>query len=180
MRFYFHLHNDVHTVDEEGREMPDAGTAFAEARDEARAMAAESVRLGSLDLSHHVAVSDESRFIATSDETLKFDSDAGVAQRLADLATERGADTIVVGYPIRMDGSVGPRAMRSRDLAVALEDASLCRVVLWDERLSSSEAERIMREGGERSRGRKGRVDQIAAAVILQGYLDSAGRKTIE
>ena len=123
-----------------------------------------------------VAVSDESRFLATSDETLKFDSDAGVAKRLAELASERGADTIVVGYPIRMDGSVGPRAMRSRDLAVALEDASLCRVVLQDERLSSAEAERIMREGGEKSRGRKGRVDQIAAAVILQGYLDAAGR----
>ncbi|MDP4539133.1 hypothetical protein Q9K01_05805 [Qipengyuania sp. DY56-A-20] len=60
MRFYFHLHNDVHTVDEEGRELPDAGAAFAEARDEARAMAAESVRHGTLDLSHHVAVTDES------------------------------------------------------------------------------------------------------------------------
>ncbi len=122
-----------------------------------------------------VAVSDESRFLASSDETMRFDSDAGVARRLVSLAEERGADTFVVGYPIRMDGSVGPRAIRSRELAVALEDASLCRVVLWDERLSSSEAERIMREGGERTRGRKGRVDQIAAAVILQSYLDAAG-----
>jgi len=127
-----------------------------------------------------VAVSDEGRFLASSDETIRFDSDRGVARRLAALADERGADTIVVGYPIRMDGSVGPRAMRSRDLAVALEDASRCRIVLWDERLSSSEAERIMREGGERTRGRKGRVDQIAAAVILQGYLDSRGQTSPE
>jgi 23S rRNA pseudouridine1911/1915/1917 synthase len=123
-----------------------------------------------------VAVSDESRFLASSNETMAFDSDVGVARRLAELATERGADTIVVGYPIRMDGSVGPRAVRSRELAIALEDASRCRIVLWDERLSSSEAERIMREGGERARDDKGRVDQIAAAIILQGYLDSAGQ----
>lgn len=122
-----------------------------------------------------VAVSDESRFLASSDETLRFDSDEGVARRLAAMAEERSADTIVVGYPIRMDGSVGPRAVRSRELAITLEDATRCRVVLWDERLSSSEAERIMREGGERAKGRKGRVDQIAASLILQSYLDSQG-----
>ena len=89
--------------------------------------------------------------------------------------TKRDADTVVVGYPIRMDGTVGPRAVRARELAVAIEDVARARVVLRDERLSSAEAERVMRERGEKARGRKGRVDQIAASVILQGYLDEEG-----
>lgn len=60
MLFYFHLHNDIHTVDEEGCELPDAEAARAQAEDEARVMAAESVRSGHLDLSHYVEVADES------------------------------------------------------------------------------------------------------------------------
>ncbi|MCD4690260.1 Holliday junction resolvase RuvX [bacterium] len=123
-----------------------------------------------------VAASDESRFLASSIETIHRENDAAVAHRIAELAAEREADTIVVGYPIRMDGSIGPRAVRSRELAVVLEDVCRCRVVLWDERLSSVEAQRIMHESGERTRRKKGRIDQIAASIILQSYLDSAGR----
>jgi hypothetical protein len=59
MRFYFHLHNDIQTTDEEGRELPDIDAALAEAREDARTMAAESVRLGHLDLSHFIEVVDE-------------------------------------------------------------------------------------------------------------------------
>lgn len=59
MLFYFHLHNDVHTQDESGRDLPDAAAARAVAEDEARAMAAESVKVGHLDLSHNVEVADE-------------------------------------------------------------------------------------------------------------------------
>jgi 23S rRNA pseudouridine1911/1915/1917 synthase len=120
-----------------------------------------------------VAVSDEGRTLASSRETLERLSDAAAAARIGEIAREAGARTVVVGYPIRMDGSLGPRAVRSRELAAALEDAVRARVVLWDERLSSAEAERVLRETGERTRGRKGRVDQIAASVILQGYLDA-------
>jgi putative Holliday junction resolvase len=86
------------------------------------------------------------------------------------------AQVVVVGHPVRMDGTTGRRAVRSRELAVAIEDAARVRVVLHDERLSSAEAERIMRERGETARNRKGRVDELAASVILQGYLDSLGR----
>jgi 23S rRNA pseudouridine1911/1915/1917 synthase len=120
-----------------------------------------------------VAVSDEGRFLAAPADTLTGLSDAGVAAALAALAKERGADTVVVGYAIRMDGTIGARAARARELAVAVEDAVPARVVLWDERLSSAEAERMLVERGEKTRGRKGRVDQLAAAIILQGYLDS-------
>ncbi len=120
-----------------------------------------------------VALSDENRSLAASLDTLEGLGDSAAARHIGDLAEEHGVDTIVVGYPIRMDGSIGHRAMRSRELAVRLEDTSRCRIVLHDERLSSAEAERVMKEKGERKRGRKGRVDQIAASIILQGYLDA-------
>lgn len=120
-----------------------------------------------------LAVSDEGMLLARPLETTEGLSDKEVARRIAELVDEIGAGTVVVGHPLRMDGSVGPRAVRACELAVAVEDAVSARVVLWDERLSSAEAERIMHERGEKARGRKGRVDQIAAAVILQGYLDS-------
>ena len=120
-----------------------------------------------------IAVSDEGRILASSRETLEGLDDAGAASRIAEIAREHDSRTIVVGHPIRMDGSVGHRAVRARELAVAVEDAARARVVLWDERLSSAEAERVLRETGERRRGRKGRIDQVAASVILQGYLDA-------
>ncbi len=122
-----------------------------------------------------LALSDEGRLLAGPLPTLEVTSDRQVAEAVAEVVRERDADTVVVGYPIRMDGTVGPRAVRARELAVAIEDAARARVVLRDERLSSAEAERVMRERGEKARGRKGRVDQIAAAVILQGYLDEEG-----
>jgi 23S rRNA pseudouridine1911/1915/1917 synthase len=124
-----------------------------------------------------LALSDEGRLLASPLPTLEMEGDRAVAAAVAEVVREHDADTVVVGYPIRMDGSVGPRAVRARELAVAIEDAARARVVLRDERLSSAEAERVMRERGERSRGRKGRVDQIAASVILQGYLDEAGAR---
>ncbi len=120
-----------------------------------------------------VAVSDEAHMLAASLTTLTDMDDAAAAARIAELAKQEGAGIVVVGYPIRMDGSIGPSARRARELAVAIEDAARLRVVLQDERFSSAEASRIMRETGERSRRRKGRVDQIAASVILQSYLDS-------
>jgi 23S rRNA pseudouridine1911/1915/1917 synthase len=123
-----------------------------------------------------VAVSDEGRLLARPLDTLTGLDDRGVARTIAELCGEMGVQVVAVGNPVRMDGTTGPRAVRSRELAVAIEDATRARVVLHDERLSSAEAERIMHERGERIGTRKGRVDELAAAVILQGYLDSLGR----
>ena len=123
-----------------------------------------------------VAVSDESRLLARPLPTLKGLDDRGVAAAIAGLCDEMDVRVVVVGLPIRMDGTTGARAVRSRELAVAIEDATHVRVVLHDERLSSVEATRIMHEVGETARNRKGRVDELAASVILQGYLDSLGR----
>jgi 23S rRNA pseudouridine1911/1915/1917 synthase len=127
-----------------------------------------------------VAISDESRTLARPLTTLEGgrdgERDGAVADNISRLCAEHGVEVVVVGQPIRMDGTLGPRAVRSRELAVAIEDAARVRVVLHDERLSSVEAERIMHERGETARKRKGRVDELAASVILQGYLDSRSR----
>jgi len=120
-----------------------------------------------------LALSDEARMLASSLTTLKCRSLPEAATKIAEQARGSEVTTIVVGYPVRMDGSIGPRALHAREMAVAIEDAARLRVVLQDERLSSAEATRIMRETGERTRREKGRVDQIAASVILQNYLDS-------
>ncbi len=125
-----------------------------------------------------VAVSDEGRLLARPLDTLTGLDDREVAAAIARLCDEMNARVVVVGHPIRMDGTTGARAVRSRELAVAIEDATRARVVLRDERLSSVEATRIMHERGETARNRKGRVDELAACVILQGHLDSLGRGT--
>jgi 23S rRNA pseudouridine1911/1915/1917 synthase len=122
-----------------------------------------------------VAVSDEGRMLARPLDTLTGLDDRGVAAAVATLCDEMDVAVVAVGLPVRMDGSTGPRALRSRQLAVAIEDATRARVVLQDERLSSAEATRIMHERGEKVGDRKGRVDEVAASVILQGYLDSLG-----
>ena len=122
-----------------------------------------------------LAVSDESRTLARPLEVLKGGSVKRVAAAVGERVHELGVQTIVVGHAVRMDGTVGDRAAAARRLAAALEDACLATVVLQDERLSSAEAERVLRERGEKTRGRKGRIDEMAACVILQGYLDAAG-----
>jgi len=120
-----------------------------------------------------LALSDEARMLASSLTTVRAKSVEEAALAVAAAARESDVGLIVVGNPVRMDGSVGPRSLHAREMAVAIEDAARVRVVLQDERLSSAQATSIMRETGERTRKKKGRVDQIAASVILQSYLDS-------
>jgi 23S rRNA pseudouridine1911/1915/1917 synthase len=129
-----------------------------------------------------LALSDEGGLIARPLNTLApaeaspgRGRDQSNAEEIAAVCSAEGVRVVVVGYPVRMDGSVGQRAARARELAVAIEDACPVRVVLQDERWSSAEAERMMRERGESARGRKQRVDELAACVILQGYLDRTG-----
>jgi 23S rRNA pseudouridine1911/1915/1917 synthase len=122
-----------------------------------------------------VAASDEGGILARPLDTLVGLGDEGVAREVGRISHEMDIRVVVVGNPIRMDGTTGARSARARELAAAVEDAAPVRVVLRDERLSSAEAERMMRERGERARGRKGRIDELAASIILQGYLDSRG-----
>ncbi len=96
-----------------------------------------------------------------------------LAARLAAIAREREAERIVVGLPRSLDGSLGPPAQEARRLAGELRAASGLPVVLVDERLSSVAAERALLEGGVRRQRRRRLSDQVAAAIILQSYLDA-------
>lgn len=90
------------------------------------------------------------------------------------LVKECEASRVVVGHPLSMDGQAGPQAQRVERYAAGLAEHLDVPVILWDERLSTAEAERLLRESGETSREFRGRVDAVAAAVILQSYLDAA------
>lgn len=119
--------------------------------------------------------------VALSDPTAAFAQPAGVVRRtsmredlahLTSLMRENDVGQVVVGLPRNMDGSLGESAARAKRLAEAIEERAGMQVTLWDERLSTVSAERALIEGDVSRRRRKGLVDSVAAAVILQGYLD--------
>ena len=93
--------------------------------------------------------------------------------RIQALVEEYKIESIVLGYPKNMNNTLGERAARTEEFKAALERRTGIPVILWDERLSTAAAERVLIERGVRREHRKETVDQIAAALILQGYLDS-------
>ena len=95
-----------------------------------------------------------------------------VAARVCEAAKEIGAELIVIGLPLNMDGTEGPRAELYRDFAALVEDTAGLRPVLWDERRTTVDAHRILFEAGKNARKRKKTVDAVAASLILEGYLD--------
>jgi putative holliday junction resolvase len=92
---------------------------------------------------------------------------------LGRLAREHGVTRAVIGLPLNMDGSEGPSAARSRAFGTALEKALDVPVDYWDERLSTVAAQRALREADVSRERRREVVDQVAAALILQGWLDA-------
>ncbi|HBF34844.1 TPA: Holliday junction resolvase RuvX [Candidatus Sumerlaeota bacterium] len=100
--------------------------------------------------------------------------DGHIFQRLRELVKSEEAEIIVVGDPVNMDGSVGPRAEISREFAARVKKAiRQAQVVLYDERLSSFSADEWMERDGIRKADRKGKRDAYAAAVILLDYLEA-------
>jgi len=94
-----------------------------------------------------------------------------VAQTIAREALAHNAERIVVGYPKNMDGTIGFRAEKSEQLAELLRLECDIDVVLWDERLTTMSAHRILSETGRRGKKRKQTVDAVAATLILENYL---------
>ena len=88
---------------------------------------------------------------------------------------ENEVGTLVLGLPKNMDGSEGPRAEKSRLVAERLTEATGLDVVLWDERRSSVEAHAILHANGRKEKKHRANVDAVAASLILEGYLGSAG-----
>lgn len=96
------------------------------------------------------------------------------AAAIARIAAEQGAGGLVVGWPLSMDGSVGPAAQAARDWTLALSDATLLPAALWDERLSTAAVNRILIAEADATRKRRAAaVDRMAAAWLLQSALDS-------
>jgi putative Holliday junction resolvase len=123
-----------------------------------------------------VAASDPDRRLATAVETIARSRFAADAQRLAALAAERRCVGVVLGLPLNMNGSEGPRAQSARAFARNLSDRVGLPVALWDERLSTVAVERqLIAADASRSR-RAAVIDQHAAVFILQGALDRLAR----
>ena len=120
-----------------------------------------------------VAVSDPFGMIATPLDTICEKNREVAIEKTAAVALANNVEKIVVGYPKRMDGTVGHRAEYTESFARDLSEKTGIEYVLWDERLSSTEAHRILEQGGVSGKNRKTKVDKIAAVIILQGYLDS-------
>ncbi|MBQ9345380.1 MAG: Holliday junction resolvase RuvX [Kiritimatiellae bacterium] len=120
-----------------------------------------------------LAVSDESELIAFPRETLECPLLQQAAAAVARAAEAVGAVRIVVGYPLRLDGSPGPRADRTNEFIAELSRRTPLPVERWDERLSTCEVERVLLAADVSRARRKGVVDKLAAQVILQSYLDA-------
>lgn len=122
-----------------------------------------------------VAVSDRMRSVASPLETVRRTKFTADAARLLELASARGIAGVVIGLPLNMDGSEGPRCQSTRAFARNLERLTPLPLAFWDERLSTVAAERALLEA-DTSRRRRGEViDHVAAGVILQGALDRLG-----
>lgn len=125
-----------------------------------------------------VAVSDELGLTAQALKTVQRTNLKADLAELTALISDHQVDRVIVGLPLNMDGSEGPRAAESRRLGEALEKAGAVPVEYWDERLTTVAAERVLLEADLSRKRRKQVVDQVAAALILQGWLDARTRQT--
>jgi putative holliday junction resolvase len=120
-----------------------------------------------------VAISDELRMLAHPVETIPSSSAKQAIKRVATLVEERNVERIVVGVPKLMSGELGSAATEVLAFVEEIGKAVRCEVVTWDERLTTVAAHRALRDAGKKTRATRGYVDQVAAQMILQGYLDS-------
>jgi putative Holliday junction resolvase len=123
-----------------------------------------------------VAVCDPDRKLATGVETIARKTFTKDTERLLALAAERAAVGLVLGLPVNMDGSEGPRAQSTRAFARNLTKLTELPIALWDERLSTAAVERQLIDADVSRKKRAAVIDQHAAAFILQGALDRLAR----
>ena len=121
-----------------------------------------------------VALSDELKMIATPLEFIPAEPAADVLTRLQNLVREKQVVTIIIGMPRNMDGSFGPAAEKVRAFIAALKEVIAIPIKTWDERLTSTQANKLLIAGGVRREKRKEKVDGMAAAILLQSYLDAS------
>lgn len=137
------------------------------------------MRVLGLDIGHKrigVAVSDPLGITAQGLMVISYEEEAEALQKLASLCREYEVERIVAGLPLHMDGSRGDAVDLVEAFTDKLKSMTALPVTLTDERLSSRAAERTLIAGGVRRRKRKGVKDMLAAVIILESYLASAGR----
>jgi putative Holliday junction resolvase len=120
-----------------------------------------------------VALSDSTRVLATPLTTLRAEPRARVIAEIAALVAQHEVAELVVGLPLTLSGEIGPQAKLVEIFAAELRQALRAPIHLFDERLTTVAAERLMQDLGIKPERRKARIDEVAASIILQDFLDT-------
>ena len=118
-----------------------------------------------------IAVSDPTGLLAGFTTVIDAYRPEQVAEEVARLAKEHTAERLVLGHPINMDGTRGPRSEKAQSMKSLMEEATGLPVVLWDERRTTIDAHQILMNSGKNAKKRKKVVEAVAASLILEGYL---------
>ena len=118
-----------------------------------------------------IAISDPTGFLTGFTTVINAYRPEAVAEQIAALAKEHGAEELVLGHPINMDGTRGPRSEKAQAMKALLEETTSLPVVLWDERRTTIDAHQILFNSGKNAKKRKKVVDAVAASLVLEGYL---------
>jgi putative Holliday junction resolvase len=120
-----------------------------------------------------IAISDPGEILATPLATIIREDDQKAIADIIELVDRHGVGRIVIGLPYSLDGSIGGQANKVMDFAKKFSKFTKAEIEIWDERLSTVAAERLLRESGTKRAKKRAQKDSVAAAFILQGYLDS-------
>lgn len=124
-----------------------------------------------------IAISDPTGLLAGFTTVINAYRPDRVTEQIALLAKEHRVERLVLGHPINMDGTRGPRSEKAQAMRQLLKDTTGLPVVLWDERRTTIDAHNILFNNGQNAKKRKKTVDAVAAALMLEGYLT---RKRLE
>ena len=118
-----------------------------------------------------IPISDPAGLLTGFSTTINAYRPEAVAEQVASLCREHGVEELVLGHPINMDGTRGPRSEKAQAMAELLRAATGLPVTLWDERRTTIDAHQILMNNGKNAKKRKKTVDAVAASLILEGYL---------
>ena len=118
-----------------------------------------------------IAISDPTGFLTGFSTVITAYRPEVVVDNIVRLVQEHGVEELVLGHPINMDGTRGPRSEKAQAMAELLREATSLPVVLWDERRTTIDAHQILMNNGKNAKKRKKTVDAVAASLILEGYL---------
>ena len=120
-----------------------------------------------------IAISDELGIVANPLEAVPAEPFSHFLARLKEIIADKQVELVLIGMPRNMNGSYGPAALKVQEFAAVLRDSIVVPVQTWDERLTSVQANRFLTEGNASREQRKAKVDKIAAAILLQSFLDN-------